>query len=450
MSTLHRDGPGVLMLTKGAPESVLPRCIQQLTEQGAETIDSALNDVAGEFAAQGTRVLALAIRRLPSVPPILDTDTIETDLVFVGLVALADPPRVEVAGAVAECQRAGIKVVMITGDHAATARAIARQLGILDAAGKVVSGRDLAKLSSDDLAAEVSQVRVYARISPEQKIRIIDALQDSGEVVAMTGDGINDAPALKRADVGVAMGKIGTDVAREAASIVLLDDNFATIVNAVREGRRIFDNVRKFVRFVLAGNSGEIWTLFLAPFFGLPIPLLPIHILWVNLVTDGLPGLALAAEPAERSIMRRSPRPPRESIFSGGLWQHIVWVGLLIGALSIFTQTWAIQKGVEHWQSMVFTVLTLSQMGNVLAIRSERDSLFRIGLGSNKPLLLAVLLTLALQLAILYVPWLQSVFKTAPLTAPELGFCVIVSSVVFAAVEVEKLLVRRGLLYRRT
>src|SRR5690606_9022230 len=242
---------------------------------------------------------------------------------------------------------------------------------------------------------------------PAEKIRIVKALQARGEFAAMTGDGVNDAPALQAADIGVAMGRGGTDVAREAAGLVLLDDNFATIVAAVREGRRIFDNIRKFIRYTMTSNSGEIWVLFLAPLLGLPIPLLPIHILWINLVTDGLPGLALAAEPAERGVMQRPPRPPRGGVFAHGLWQHALWVGLLIGGLCLGVQAWALSGGNTHWQTMVFTTLTITQMAHVLAIRSESESLWRLGLFSNLPLLGAVLLTLCLQLATIYVPILQ-------------------------------------------
>ena len=448
MTTLHRKGTGVIAYTKGAPESVLPRCVSLANADGGEAISRERILAAAErMAAEGLRVLAVAQREWPALPTEPDLDVVEAGLVFVGLVGLIDPPRHEARDAVAVCISAGITPVMITGDHPATARAIARELGILRSGDRVMTGAELARLGDEAFARAAADVRVYARVDPAQKIRIVEALQRRGEFVAMTGDGVNDAPALRRADIGVAMGKGGTDVAREAASLVLLDDNFATIVGAVREGRRIFDNIRKFIRFVMTGNSGEIWTIFLAPFLGLPIPLLPIHILWVNLVTDGLPGLALAAEPEEKGVMRRPPRPPQESVFAHGMWQHMLWVGLLIGGLTLLAQAVALYGGSAHWRTMAFTVLTLSQLAHVLAIRSEQESLFRQGIASNLPLLGAVVFTFALQMATIYVPFMNVALNTDPLTPGELCFSLALSSVVFFAVEAEKWLVRHGRLY---
>ena len=445
MTTLHRAGPGFVAYTKGAPESVLPRCQAQWSAEGAQPLDHAavLGEAAG-LAAQGLRVLALARRDHPLLPDTHAIESVESGLEFLGLIALIDPPRPEAAAAVRDCQRAGIVPIMITGDHPATARAIAHRLGIVsDAQADVLTGQELAALDEPALRQRLAQVRVFARVDPAQKIRVVEALQALGHFVAMTGDGVNDAPALKRADIGVAMGQGGTDVAREASSLVLLDDNFATIVAAVREGRRIYDNIRKFVRYAMTGNSGEIWTLFLAPMLLLPIPLLPIHILWVNLVTDGLPGLALAAEPAEPGIMRRPPRAPLESLFAGGMWQHILGVGLLIGGLCLAVQAWALSNGNAHWQTMVFTVLTLSQMAHVLAIRSESQSLWSLGLGSNRPLLGAVLLTFVLQMATIYLPALNPIFKTEALSLAELGICLAASATVAVVVELEKAWRRR-------
>ena len=450
MTTFHGTTESVTAYTKGSPESVLSCCERVLMADGNQKIDrAALLQQAESMAADGLRILAIAYRHWPVLPASECPDELESELVFLGFVGLIDPPRDEVRDAISLCKSAGITPVMITGDHPATARAIARELGILaNDEDRVMSGVELERFDQTAFEAEVEQVRVYARVDPAQKIKIVRALQDKGEVVAMTGDGINDAPALKAADIGIAMGKGGTDVARESAHMVLLDDNFATIVYAVREGRRIFDNIRKFIKYTMTSNAGEIWTIFLAPFLGLPIPLLPIHILWVNLVTDGLPGLALTAEPAERGIMRRPSRSPQETIFAHGMWQHMIWVGLLMGGICLLTQAWALHNGSAHWQTMVFTVLTLSQMGHVLAIRAERDSLFSIGVFSNPLLVFAVSLTLGLQMATIYLPALNSIFKTEALNMNELALCFVLSSVVFFAVEIEKWMIRRGWIYR--
>ncbi|MEJ2231737.1 MAG: HAD-IC family P-type ATPase, partial [Nitrospirales bacterium] len=390
------------------------------------------------MANEGLRVLSVAYHQWDQAPSDIRPQVVEHQLTFLGFAGMMDPPREEAAQAVALCQSAGIKPVMITGDHPGTAKAIASRIGIINKDTTILTGQDLEQRSPEELARLVEHTRVYARIAPAQKIAIVKALQANGEFVAMTGDGVNDAPALNQANIGVAMGHTGTDVAREASDMILLDDNFATIVTAVRDGRRIYDNIRKFVKYTMTSNSGEIWTIFLAPLFGLPIPLLPIQILWINLVTDGLPGLALAMEPEERNIMQRPPRPPNESIFAGGLWQHILWVGLLMGGVSLVTEMWAYQADLGQWQTMVFTVLTLSQMGNVLAIRSEHESFLQRGPLSNVWLLGAVLLTFALQMATIYVPFLNPIFHTLPLTLNQLGLCLHHSSVVFFAVELEK------------
>jgi Ca2+-transporting ATPase len=450
MTTVHHQGAGFRSYTKGAPEQVLVHCRKAI--DGARTIALAdqlelLLARTEELARRGYRVLAFAMRDWDTLPD-RDDRALETDLIFIGLAALLDPPRPEAREAVMTCRAAGIKPVMITGDHPATAQAVASRLGIADPQTPPLTGEDIATLSDAELADQVAHAAVYARITPEQKLRIVEAWQSRGEFVAMTGDGVNDAPALRRANIGIAMGRIGTDVAREAADMVLLDDRFATIVTAVREGRRVFDNVRKFIRYTMTSNSGEIWTLFLAPLLGLPIPLLPIQILWINLVTDGLPGLALSMEPEERGIMRRPPRPPKEPIFSHGLGWHMLWIGLLIGALSIGAQAWSYHSGSPHWQTMVFNVLTFAQLFHVLAIRSERESLFRIGLMSNRALLGAVVLTFVLQFLVTYLPALQAVFSTQALTLQELLLCIALAALVLPAVELEKLMIRLGWLYR--
>ncbi|MBM4141351.1 MAG: calcium-translocating P-type ATPase, PMCA-type [Nitrospira sp.] len=434
-----------ISFTKGALEILVEKSNSILTSEGLKGIDvEEILRVNEKMAADGLRVLGIAMRKWDSLPENMSPENVETGLTILGFIGMMDPPREEVKEAVTLCKTAGIKPVMITGDHPLTAKAIARRLGIIEDDSKtIITGKKLEELPLEEFEERVEKIQVYARVAPEQKLKIIKALQNKGQFVAMTGDGVNDAPALKRADIGIAMGITGTDVSKEASHMILLDDNFATIVRAVKEGRRIFDNIRKFIKYTMTSNSGEIWTIFLAPFLGLPIPLLPIHILWINLVTDGLPGLALAAEPAEKGIMKRSPRHPQESIFAHGLGTHIIWVGLLMGFVSIFTQAWSIKTGHAHWQTMVFTVLCLSQMGHVLAIRSEKESLFSQGLFSNKPLVGAFILTFALQMATIYVPFLNPIFKTAPLTLSELAITLALSTVVFFAVEAEKVWKRK-------
>ncbi|GLU33068.1 cation-translocating P-type ATPase [Trinickia caryophylli] len=447
MTTLHADGDAFIAYTKGAPEAVLARCASG--PGGTRLSAGQMISTAEAMAADGLRVLALARRRWPALPDARCTaEEVEQALELIGFVGMIDPPRPEVPDAVAKCKAAGIRTVMITGDHPVTARAIARAIGLLDAAhdgpDAVMTGRELAASTDAELRRRIERIAVFARVDPAQKIRIVEALRGEGRYVAMTGDGVNDAPALARADIGVAMGRGGTDVAREAASVVLLDDNFATIVAAVEEGRRLFANVRKFVRYVLTCNSAELMVVALAPFMGLPVPLLPIHILWINLVTDGLPGLALAAEPAEPDIMRRPPRHAREQRLTHGMGWQIAGGGILMAAVTLLTQAWALETGHAHWQTMTFTVLALAQMAHLLAVRSERP-LFSTGRPRANPLLAgAVALTVVLQLAVVYVPALNPIFRTAPLSAGELLASFALAGIVFLAVEFEKRILRHA------
>lgn len=431
MTTLHRTPTdGWLAITKGGMEAVIACC----PDLDLKTVESEHQ----RMAAAGLRVLAFAYRSFEEKPANISEEGLEQNLTFLGLTGAMDPPRPEAADAVAVCKGAGIRPVMITGDHPLTAHAIARRLGIIDNDHKgVVTGRELAAMEMDTFTEAAAGTLVYARVAPEQKLKIITALQTRGEAAAMTGDGVNDAPALKQADIGVAMGINGTDVAKEAADMVLLDDNFASIVRAVREGRIIYDNIRKFIKYTLTSNTGEIWTIFLAPFLGMPIPLLPIHILWINLATDGAPGLALTVEPGESDIMERPPRPLTESLFAHGMWLHILWVGLLMGSICLGLQAWGIRQG-EHWQTMVFTALCMSQFGHALAIRSENQSLFSLGLFSNPFLFGTVVVSIAVQMAIIYQPVLQRIFHTQPLSFLELALTCVVSTLVFWGVEIEK------------
>jgi Ca2+-transporting ATPase len=435
-----------IAFTKGAVDGLLDISTKIWVNDHVEPIDEAwiarIESGNRSLAENGMRVLAVAIRHLDSLPEKVEAGLVEKDLVMVGLIGMIDPARAEVREAVDTCRTAGIRPMMITGDHPLTAGYIARELGISDG-NEVITGAILEKMTQDELEEAVTEHSIFARVSPEHKLRIVQALQNRGEITAMTGDGVNDAPALKKADIGIAMGITGTDVSKEAADMVLLDDNFATIVAAVEVGRTIYDNIRKFIRYTLTSNAGEIWVMLLAPLFGMPLPLLPLQILWINLVTDGLPGLALAMEPTEPDTMRRPPYPPNENIFARGMVSSILWIGLLMGGVALALGYWLFGLDDPYWRTMVFTTITLSQMGQALAIRSSRFSLFQIGLLSNKPLLGAVALTFVLQLAVIYLPFLQEVFETEALPLSYLLLSLLVSSVVFIVIEISKAINRR-------
>ena len=441
------DSAPYVAFTKGAVDSLLEISshvwsgdgrVEALGEEWRERISAANERLAGD----GVRVLGVGLRRMQDLDG--SGDELESDLTFVGMVGMIDPPRPEAKDAVETCKRAGIRPVMITGDHPLTAGYIATELGILEDR-RVLMGRDLANISGDELKGLVEEVPVYARVSPENKLSIVEALREKGHIVAMTGDGVNDAPALKKADIGVAMGVSGTDVSKEASDMVLTDDNFATIVAAVEQGRVIYDNIRKFIKYLLTSNSGEILVMLMGPFVGLGLPLVPLQILWINLVTDGLPALAVSAEPAERDTMRRPPRPPGESVFARGLGRHILWVGALMALVSLGTGVWYSQVEPEIWQTMLFTTLTLSQLSHVMAIRAGDESLFKVGLLSNKPLLWAVAFTFVLQLVAIYTPFFQGLLETEPLPLADLAIAVALSTIIFWAVEVEKWLIRRNM-----
>ncbi len=438
MTTIHDFNGKYLVICKGAVESVTDKLREE------KHVEEIMGN-ADTMAANGIRVLAFAYKTIDQLPSHLDYNEIENELSFAGLAGMIDPPREEIFQSIAECKQAGIHPVMITGDHKETAAAIAREIGILSKEDLVITGAELKKMSEEEFSEKVERIKVYARVSPQQKLDIVQGLQNKNHFVAMTGDGVNDAPSLKTANIGVAMGITGTDVSKEASHMILLDDNFSSIVNAVREGRRIYDNIRKFVKYIMTCNGAEIWTIFLAPLMGLPIPLLPIHILWINLVTDGLPGLALSSEQADKDIMKRPPRKTNESLFSGGVGVHIIWVGLLMAFLTLGTQAYAIYDNNAHWQTMVFTVLAFSQLGHVLAIRSDYESIYSRGIFTNKALAGAVLLTVLLQLGTIYLPFANEIFRTQPLTIGELLICVGVAAVIFHAVEFEKMFRKRKL-----
>ncbi|OXM15841.1 calcium-translocating P-type ATPase, SERCA-type [Paenibacillus herberti] len=424
MSVVVSHQGGRIIYVKGAPDMLLERCNYILWEGKVVpftgTLRTKVQQAQEGMAQSALRVLGLAYRDLKPHDLCSTADEAECQLVFAGLTGMIDPPRREVQGAIATCRRAGIKTVMITGDHQLTAEAIAGQLGIMPRGALSISGRELAAMSDDELDGVVDNIYVYARVSPEHKLRIVKSLQRQGHVVAMTGDGVNDAPAIKAADIGIAMGITGTDVSKEASSLVLGDDNFSSIVSAIEEGRSIYENIRKFIRYLLASNVGEILTMFLAMMAGLPLPLVPIQILWVNLVTDGLPAMALGVDQAENDLMTQKPRPARESIFARRLGWKIISRGVLIGVCTLgafwLTLKSAPQgaQGLALAQTVAFVTLVMAQLIHVFDCRSSR-SIFHRNILQNKYLVFAVLSSLVLMLAVLYVPALQPIFKTVPI-----------------------------------
>jgi Ca2+-transporting ATPase len=440
MSVVYQNHGGCLLYVKGAPDVVISRCryywdgfreVPITDDRRREFL--AAND---EMTAKALRVLAMAFRRLSADEAKNAGEDLEQHLVFAGLQGMIDPPRQEARTAIQVCRQAGIKAVMITGDHPNTAVAVARELQIYkDDIHKVLSGNEIDALDDVQLADMVNQVTVYARVSPAHKLRIVKALKHSGHIVAMTGDGVNDAPAVKEADIGVAMGIAGTDVTKEASAMILADDNFETIVAAVEEGRGIYDNIRKFIRYLLSCNLGEVLTMFVASLAGLPLPLLPVQVLWVNLVTDGLPAMALGVDPHVPDIMLRPPRNPRESVFSRGLSQKIIKRGFIIGlsTVGVFAVVYLGRQDLVLARTMAFCTLVFCQLFHVYDCRSEIYSIFEIGFFRNKYLVAATLCSIIMQLAVIYLPWMQGTFTTVPLDGYEWLIVLIVAGWTFFA-----------------
>jgi Ca2+-transporting ATPase len=421
--------------------------IVTLTHELRQRIEAANN----RLAQQGLRVLGFTYRLWNDMPAHWHEDILEWDLIFIGMVGIIDPPRKEVREAVRVSRLAGIRPVMITGDHPLTAYAIARDLGIVEEGAQILTGHDLNQMTQAELEAQVEHVSVYARVSPENKLDIVQALQNKGHITAMTGDGVNDAPALKRSDIGVAMGITGTAVSKEASDVVILDDNFATIVSAVEEGRTIYDNVRRFVKYLLASNTGELVVLLASQLIaGMTIPLTTLQILWMNLITDGIPALALGVEKGEQGVMQRAPYVPNESLFGRGIGRHILLIGALLGGTGLALGYWAwsnnisAANGAPAWNTMVFFFLTIAQMGHALGLRSHRESFFSLKPFGNPLLIGAVAVTVLLQLLAIYTPFFNGLFNTNPLTLEQLVLCFALSSVVFLGVEAEKWAIRRG------
>ncbi|MCP1645774.1 magnesium-transporting ATPase (P-type) [Pseudomonas citronellolis] len=453
MASSHQDAEGrPWILVKGAPERILEMCSTQLTDAGAAPLDPDYwRRMATDTAARGLRLLALAARQAAPQGAQLNFDDVAGDFTLLALVGLIDPPRAEAIAAVAHCQQAGIRVKMITGDHAETARAIGARLGI-GVGRPAVTGAEVALMDDAELRRVALEVDVFARASPEHKLRLVQALQEDGQVVAMTGDGVNDAPALKRAEVGVAMGRKGTEAAREAADVVLADDNFASIASAVREGRAVYDNLKKFILFMLPTNGGEALVVIAALFLGLGLPLTPAQVLWINMVTSSTLGLALAFEPAERDIMRRSPRPPGNALLSGFFVWRVLMVALLmmLGAFGLFL--WELQRGtgIESARTMAVNAVVIAEMFYLINSRSIFGSVLnREGLFGNRWVLLAIAACIPLQLAFTYAPWMQEIFGSRGLSPAEWLRALGAGLLVFLGAELEKWVIRHSGLAQR-
>ncbi len=446
MTVIRRSGREYAIFVKGAPDVLLGDCtciIQNGIERSITEKDRAdilkMND---SLADRAMRVLAVAYRSMSQMPENYTAETLERELTFAGLIAMIDPPREEVKKAMAQCFTAGIKTVMITGDHRNTAVAIARQLGFFHEDSLALTGEELDKMPQEQLAQKVEKVCVYARVSPEHKLRVVRTWRSCGNIVAMTGDGINDAPAVKEADIGVAMGITGTDVTKEVSDMVVTDDNFASIVAAVEEGRGIYDNIKKFVHYLLSCNAGEILVMFVSSLIGLPVPLLPIHILWVNLVTDGLPALALGVDPVDANIMKRPPRPTNESVINVKNASAMLIQGAFIALCSLAafcTVLFIEDEGIERARTAAFIVLACSQLFHSFNCRSREQSIFKIGIFTNTKLLAAVCVSFLLQMAVVYVPFFQVIFKTQPLGILDWIIAITLSSLTLWAMELIKL-----------
>lgn len=471
MTTVNKINNKYVVLTKGGVDELLAKCNKYLYDgeerNDLENYKKVITKNNEDMAKDALRVLSMAYKEIDHEPTDEEMKNIEQDLIYVGMVGMIDPPRLEVKDAVDKCEKAGIKTVMITGDHKITAIAIAKSLGILQSEEEALTGAELEKMSDEDLTKNIRKYSVYARVSPEHKVRIVKAWQANGEIVAMTGDGVNDAPALKTADIGCAMGIVGTDVSKEAADVILTDDNFATIVSSVEEGRRIYDNILKAIQFLLSSNVGEVITLFVAilitPLLGnlfgidinLIVPLLPIHILWINLVTDSLPALALAVDPPQKDVMDRKPNK-NKSVFTKGMIWRIVYQGILIGVITIVAFIVGLatpdenlpvieeltneEIKVEIGQTMAFCVLAFSQLVHVFNVRDNKTSIFKTGIFSNKQLILAVLASAALMLGILLIPALRHVFSIPVLPVGNILEIVVLSLMPLIVVELFKLI----------